>query len=100
MDQGAKRLDRKGHLKCFISDVLGSLNTTRLSVVKLVVVKAQHRCRAVHTDSVRGVTSVSSSGKVSLLSSLLLSDFLGTNEDRTDPFLPHAHPIRSDKFSQ
>ena len=31
---------------------------------------------------------------------LLLSDFLGTNEDRTDPFLPHAHPIRSDKFSQ
>ena len=31
---------------------------------------------------------------------LLLSDFLGTNEDRTNPFLPHAHPIRSDKFSQ
>ena len=30
----------------------------------------------------------------------LLRDFLGTNEDRTDPFLPHAHPIRSDKFSQ
>ena len=38
--------------------------------------------------------------KVSLRLQLLLSDFLGTNEDRTDPFLPHAHPIRSDKFSQ
>ena len=31
MDQGAKRLDRKGHLKCFISDVLGSLNTSVVS---------------------------------------------------------------------
>ena len=28
----------------------------------------------------------------------LLSDFPGTNEDGTDPFLPHAHPIRPDKF--
>ena len=32
MDQGAnKRLDRKGHWKCFISDVLGSLNTSVVS---------------------------------------------------------------------
>ena len=32
MDQGTnKRLDRKGHLKCFISDVLGSFNTSVVS---------------------------------------------------------------------